>query len=131
MSYCPLFDASRSRLECSFLFLGPLWVGPPGLVVYLDGRATPLGLAYQGPHKFLPMCSRLLGRLPADETPVCLGVAVRACLLVLLCCAHLTEFLTRYLLYLVYPTVVPSVRYTSSTLSNYRSSSQPDVAGMM
>jgi hypothetical protein len=63
------------------------------------------------------MCSRLLGRLPSDETPgvSCLGcalVAVRACLLVLLCCVHLPKFLTRNL---PYPTVVPS--YTSSTLS--------------
>jgi hypothetical protein len=63
------------------------------------------------------MCSRLLGRLPSDETPGvsslgCALVAVRACLL-----AHPTKFLTRNLPYPVYPTVVPSVRYTSATLS--------------
>jgi hypothetical protein len=68
------------------------------------------------------MCSRLLGRLPSDETPGvpslgCALVAVRACLLVLLRCVHLTKFFTRNLPYPVYPTVVPSVRYTSSTHS--------------
>jgi hypothetical protein len=67
------------------------------------------------------MCSRLLGQLPSAETPGvsplgCALVAVKACLLVLVCCAHPTKFLTRYLPYPVYPTVVPSVRYTSSTL---------------
>jgi hypothetical protein len=61
------------------------------------------------------MCSRLLGRLPSDEAPGvsplgCALLAVRACLLVLLCRVHPTKFLTRYLPYPVYPTVVPSVR---------------------
>jgi hypothetical protein len=65
------------------------------------------------------MCSRLLGRLPSDETPgvSSLGyalVAFGACLLVLLCCVHPTTLLTPYL---PYPTVEPSVRYTSSTHS--------------
>jgi hypothetical protein len=41
-------------------------------------------------------CSRLLGRLPSDKTPGvsslgCALVAVRACLLVLLCCVHPTQ----------------------------------------
>jgi hypothetical protein len=73
----------------------------------------------RGPPKVLPMCSRLLGRLPSDETPGvsppgCALVAVRACLLVPLCCAHPTNFLTRFLPSPVYPTVVPSARHTSS-----------------
>jgi hypothetical protein len=87
----------------------------------------------RGPHKVLPMCSRLLGRLPSDETPGvsslgCALVAVRACLLVLLCCVHPTKFLTPYLpyppSYLVSDTRDPHVLV-------YRSSNQPDVAGMM
>jgi hypothetical protein len=68
------------------------------------------------------MGSRLLGRLPSDELP---GVyplgyalfAVWACLLMLLCRAHPTYFLTRYLPYPAYPIVVPSVRHPSSILS--------------
>jgi hypothetical protein len=44
----------------------------------------------------------------------CALVAVRACLWVLLCCVHPITFLTSYL---SYPPVIPSVRYTSSTLS--------------
>jgi hypothetical protein len=84
------------------------------------GQATPSVSRTRGPHKVMPMCSRLLGRLPSDKTPVvsplgCALVAVRACLLVLLCCAHPTKFLTRYLTYPVYPTVVPGVRHTNST----------------
>jgi hypothetical protein len=68
------------------------------------------------------MCSHLLGRLLSDEIPGvsplgCALLAVRACLLVLLCRAHPTNFLTRYLVYPAYPTVVPSVRHTSYTLS--------------
>jgi hypothetical protein len=56
------------------------------------------------------MCSRLLGRLPSNETPGvstlgCALVAVKACLLAPLCCVHPTMFLTPYL---PYPTVVPS-----------------------
>jgi hypothetical protein len=67
-------------------------------------RPTPLGLANQGPPKVLHMCSRLLGRLPSVETPGvsplgCALLAVRACLLVLLRCAHPTKFLKRYLPY--------------------------------
>jgi hypothetical protein len=67
------------------------------------------------------MCSRLLGRLPSDETPGvsslgCALVAVRVCLLVLLCCVQLNNFLTRNLPFPVY-LGLPSVRYTSSTLS--------------
>jgi hypothetical protein len=45
-----------------------------------------------------------------------IALAARACLLVLLCCAHPTKFLTRHLPYPVNPTVVPSVRHTTSTL---------------
>jgi hypothetical protein len=62
------------------------------------GRAMPLGLTNQGANKVLPMSSRLLGRLPADEIPGvsplgCALLAVRACLLVPLCRAHPTNFL--------------------------------------
>jgi hypothetical protein len=45
----------------------------------------------------------------------CALVAVKACLLVLLCCVHVTKFLTRHLpcpVDLLKSTVVPSVRYT-------------------
>jgi hypothetical protein len=48
----------------------------------------------------------------------CALVAVRACLLVLLCCVHLTQDFHTKSAQLAYPTVVPSVRYTSSTLSS-------------
>jgi hypothetical protein len=68
--------------------------------------------------KSCPCAAVLLGRLPFDETPGvsslgCALVAVRACLWVLLCSVHPITFLTSYL---SYPTVRPSVRYTSSTL---------------
>jgi hypothetical protein len=46
----------------------------------------------------------------------CALVAVRACLLVLLCYVHLNKILSPYLPYPVHPTVVPSVRYTCSIL---------------
>jgi hypothetical protein len=56
-----------------------------------------------GRHQVLPMRSRLLGRLPSDNPGVsplgCALLAVRACLLVLLCRTHLINFLTRYLSY--------------------------------
>jgi hypothetical protein len=95
------------------------FVDLPSPWICLQPYATDLD---RGPHKVLPMCSRLLGRLPSDETPGvsspgCALMAVRACLLVLLCCVQITKFSTRHLPYPVYPTVVPSVRYTSSTLS--------------
>jgi hypothetical protein len=68
--------------------------------------------------KSCPCAAVLLGRLPSDDTPGvsslgCALVAGRVCLWVLLCCVHPLPFLTPYL---PYPTVVPSVRYTSSTL---------------
>jgi hypothetical protein len=79
----------------------------------------------RGPHIVLSMCSRLLGRLPSDETPGvsslgCALVAVRACLLVLLYCVHPTSFLTLLTPYLPNPTVVPTrvphfLVYRSST----------------
>jgi hypothetical protein len=69
------------------------------------------------PGPVVPLCSRLLGLLPGVSPLGCALLAVRACLLVLLCCVHLTKFITRNLPYSVYPTVVPSVRYMSSTLS--------------
>jgi hypothetical protein len=67
-------------------------------------------------------CSRLLGRLPSDEIPSvsplgCALLAVRACLLVLLCRAHPTNCITRYLPHPAYPAVVPRVRHRSSVLS--------------
>jgi hypothetical protein len=107
----------------SFLVCLPLgcplgW--PAGVSSILSmGEQPPSVWQTRGPHKVLTMCSRLLGRLPSDETPGvsslgCALVAVRACLLVLLCCVHPTTFLTPYL---PYPTVVPSVRYTSFTFS--------------
>jgi hypothetical protein len=69
--------------------------------------------------KSCPCAAVLLGRLPSDETHGvsslgCALVAVRACLWVLLYCVHPITFLTSYL---SYPTVIPSVRYTKSTLS--------------
>jgi hypothetical protein len=80
-----------------------------------------LVLILRGFHKFLPMCSRLLGQLPTDEIPGvsllgCALLAVRASPLVLLCHEHPTNFLTRYLRYPAYPTVVPSVRHTSAMM---------------
>jgi hypothetical protein len=51
---------------------------------------------------------------PGVSSLGCALVAVKACLLVLLCCVHPTVFLTPYL---PYSTVVPSARYTRSTLS--------------
>jgi hypothetical protein len=81
------------------------------------------------------MCSRLLGRLPSDETPGvsslgCALVAVRACLLVLLCCVHPTTFLTLYLPYPILLSYLVSDTRVQHILVK-RSSNQPDVAGMM
>jgi hypothetical protein len=100
------------------------------------GEQAPSVWRSRGPHQILPMCSRLLGRLPSDETPGvsflgCALLAVRACLFVLLCRAHPTKFLTDtchiqpiLLSYLVSDTRVPHFLI-------YRSSNQPDVAEMM
>jgi hypothetical protein len=79
----------------------------------------------RGPHKVLPMCSHLLGRLPFDENPGvsplgCALLALRACLLVLLCRAHPSKFVTRYLPYPVYPTVLPNVLHPNSTLPCFK-----------
>jgi hypothetical protein len=68
--------------------------------------------------KSCPCAAVLLGRLPSDETPGvsslgCVVVAGRVCLWVLLCCVHPIPFLPPHL---PYPTVVPSVSYTNSTL---------------
>jgi hypothetical protein len=80
----------------------------------------------------MPMCSHLLGRLPSDETPGvsplgCALLAVRARLLVVLCRAHPTNFLTRYLPQSAYPTV----RQASSLLSCVWVVYSACVAGMM
>jgi hypothetical protein len=115
-------DTKYHFLVC--LSLGCPLGWPAGVCSILSmGEQPPSVWATRGPPKVLPMCSRLLERLPADETrgvsPLgCALVAVRACQLVLLCCAHPTKFLTRYLSYPVDPTVVPSVRHMSSTLSS-------------
>jgi hypothetical protein len=86
--------------------------------ILMDSSSKP-AINISHPAQSCPCAAVLLGRLPSDETPGvsslgCALVAVRACLWVLLCCVHPIPFLTPYL---PYPTVVPSVRYTSSTLS--------------
>jgi hypothetical protein len=117
----------RCKHIVSFLLCLPLgcplgW--PAGVSSILRmGEQPPLVWQTRRPHQVLPMCSRfaavLLGRLPSDETPggvSSLGyalVAVRTCLWVLLCYVHPISILEPYL---PYPTVDPSVRYTSSTL---------------
>jgi hypothetical protein len=82
---------------------------------------SPVKILHIHPHKVMPMCSRLLRRLPSNEIPGlspiwCVLLAVRACLLVLLCRAPPTNFFTHYLPYPTYP-VVPIVRHTRSTRS--------------
>jgi hypothetical protein len=74
------------------------------------------------PEKSSPCAALCWDGCPPMKCPVCLPLgcallAVRACLLVLLCRAHPTNNLTRYLLYPAYPTAVPSVRHTISKLS--------------
>jgi hypothetical protein len=103
------------------------------------GKQPPSVWRTRGPHKVLPIlprCSRFLGGLPfyvlPNVSPLgCALLAVRACLMVLLCCAHLTNLLTRYLPYAVYPTVMPSADTRNPDFLVDRSSDQPDVAGMM
>jgi hypothetical protein len=97
------------------------------------GEQTPSVWQTRGPHKVLPMCSRLLGRLPSDETP---GVSSLGCamwLSGLACwCYCVVCILPRFshhtcpilLSYLVSDTRVPHFLV-------YRSSNQPDVAVMM
>jgi hypothetical protein len=94
-----LLNAPHSTHSSSLSLGCPLgW--PAGVSSILSMGEQPSSvLRSRGPHKVMPMCSRLLGRLPSDETPGVspLGralVAGRACLLVLYCCAHPTEFLT-------------------------------------
>jgi hypothetical protein len=85
------------------LSIGCLLGWPAGVSSMVSmGKQPPSVWRTRGPHKVLPRCSCFLGRLPYDELPGVspLGfalLAVRACLMVLLCCAHPTNFLKRYL----------------------------------
>jgi hypothetical protein len=91
-----LFGGENTKLNIYFNFVRNF--------EFLNSELQKIYSLSRGPHKVLPMCSRLSGRLSSDETPgvsslECALVAVRACLLVLLCCVHHTTFLTPYLPY--------------------------------
>jgi hypothetical protein len=112
----------RCKHIVSFLLClpwGALWVGPPESVVYSAWASNPPRSGEPGDLiKSCPCAAVLLGRLASDETPGvsslgCVLVAGRVCLWVLLCCVHPIPFLPPHL---PYPTVVPSVSSTSSTL---------------
>jgi hypothetical protein len=120
-----LVPLTKFERFCVVSFLVCLPLGRP--LGWPAGVSSILSMGEQPPRsgkpgdfiKSYPCAAVLLGRLPSDETPGvsslgCALVAVRACLWVLLCCVHPITFLTPYL---PYPTVIPSVRYTSSTLS--------------
>jgi hypothetical protein len=79
----------RRKLVVPFLVclsLGCPLGWPTGISsIFSVGEQLPSVWPTTGLHKVLPMCSRLLGRLPSDKTPGvsslgCALVAVRACL---------------------------------------------------
>jgi hypothetical protein len=115
---CARFGVSLSPSKSACLW-GALWVGPPGSVVYSAWASNPPRSGKPGDLlKSCPCAAILLGWLPSDEIPGvsslgCVLVAGRVCLWVLLCCVHPIPFLPPHL---PYPTVVPIVSSTSSTL---------------
>jgi hypothetical protein len=140
---CDSLPAAFGRCKYVVYILSCMSLGcplgwPAGIrSIFSVGEQPPSVWHTRGPPKVLPMCSRLLGWLPSDEIPGvfslgCALVTVRACLLMLLCFVHLTKFLSRpswpiqsiLLSYRVSDTRVPYCLV-------YRSSNQPDVAGMM
>jgi hypothetical protein len=111
---------------------------PAGVSSILSmGEQPPPVWRTRGTPKVLPMCSCLLGRLPSDESPVCLPQGVPCWLSGLACwCYSVVRILPSsshdtchihsiLLLYLVSDTRVPHKFLV------HRSSNQPDVAGMM